>query len=299
MTLQSMTGFGRQETTIGEASLAVELKSVNNKQLKLTLRCPSWLSYLEPSLESAVKATFRRGTIYLNLNFERSESSAIQVNHERLEALMRAFSARGLNNQPLCLVPGVVEENQRQGLTEEEESLLLEGVRAAIQDLEKARMREGAAVQEVLVEMLKKLDEERVGIENHYVDHRREAEEKLKSRLEELSERDGAIGATDPLLLSREIALHVDRVDIREELDRLKLHFSEAIKIILEGEGPRGRKLEFMAQEIGREINTTGSKSQYFPISKAVIEMKTLLSSSKSRLRISSKKTGLRVDPLF
>ena len=240
MTLQSMTGFGRQETTIGEASLAVELKSVNNKQLKLTLRCPSWLSYLEPSLESAVKATFRRGTIYLNLNFERSESSAIQVNHERLEALMRAFSARGLNNQPLCLVPGVVEENQRQGLTEEEESLLLEGVRAAIQDLEKARMREGAAVQEVLVEMMKKLDEERVGIENHYVDHRREAEEKLKNRLEELSERDGAIGATDPLLLSREIALHVDRVDIREELDRLKLHFSEAIKIILEGEGPTG-----------------------------------------------------------
>ena len=101
MTLQSMTGFGRQETTIGEASLAVELKSVNNKQLKLTLRCPSWLSYLEPSLESAVKATFRRGTIYLNLNFERSESSAIQVNHERLEALMRAFSARGLKTS-LC-----------------------------------------------------------------------------------------------------------------------------------------------------------------------------------------------------
>ena len=195
MTLQSMTGFGRQETAIGEASLAVELKSVNNKQLKLTLRCPSWLSYLEPSLEAAVKATFRRGTIYLNLNFERSESSAIQVNHERLEALMRAFSARGLNNQPLCLVPGVVEENQRQGLTDEEESHLLEGVKAAILDLEKARMREGAAVQEVLVEMMKKLDEERVGIEQHYVDHRREAEEKLKSRLDELSERDGAIGA--------------------------------------------------------------------------------------------------------
>ena len=284
MTLQSMTGFGRQETAIGEASLAVELKSVNNKQLKLTLRCPSWLSYLEPSLEAAVKATFRRGTIYLNLNFERSESSAIQVNHERLEALMRAFSARGLNNQPLCLVPGVVEENQRQGLTEEEESLLLEGVRAAIKDLEKARMREGAAVQEVLVEMMKKLDEERVGIEQHYIDHRREAEEKLKNRLDELSERDGAIGATDPLLLSREIALHVDRVDIREELDRLKLHFSEAIKIIREGEGPRGRKLEFMAQEIGREINTTGSKSQYFPISKAVIEMKTLLEQFKEQV---------------
>ena len=264
MTLQSMTGFGRQETTIGEASLAVELKSVNNKQLKLTLRCPSWLSYLEPSLESAVKATFRRGTIYLNLNFERSESSAIQVNHERLEALMRAFSARGLNNQPLCLVPGVVEENQRQGLTEEEESLLLEGVRAAIQDLEKARMREGAAVQEVLVEMMKKLDEERVGIEKHYVDHRREAEEKLKSRLEELSERDGAIGATDPLLLSREIALHVDRVDIREELDRLKLHFSEAIKIILEGEGPRGGSSSLWLKRLGvRSIPPARSLSTF------------------------------------
>ena len=145
-------------------------------------------------------------------------------------------------------------------------------------------MREGAAVEEVLVEMLKKLDEERLGIEQHYVDHRREAEEKLKSRLDELSERDGAIGAADPLLLSREIALHVDRVDIREELDRLKLHFSEALKIIREGEGPRGRKLEFMAQEMGREINTTGSKSQYFPISKAVIEMKTLLEQFKEQV---------------
>ena len=284
MTLQSMTGFGREERAIGEASLAVELKSVNNKQLKLTLRCPSWLSYLEPSLEAAVKAAFRRGTIYLNLNVERSESSAVQVNHERLEALMRAFSARGLNNQPLCLVPGVVEENQRQALTDEEESQLLKGVEAAILDLKQARMREGAAVEEVLVEMLKKLDEERLGIEQHYVDHRREAEEKLKSRLDELSERDGALGAADPLLLSREIALHVDRVDIREELDRLKLHFSEALKIIREGEGPRGRKLEFMAQEMGREINTTGSKSQYFPISKAVIEMKTLLEQFKEQV---------------
>ena len=197
---------------------------------------------------------------------------------------MRAFSARGLNNQPLCLVPGVVEENQRQGLTDEEESHLLKGVEAAILDLEQARMREGAAVEEVLVEMLKKLDEERLGIEQHYVDHRREAEEKLKSRLDELSERDGALGAADPLLLSREIALHVDRVDIREELDRLKLHFSEALKIIREGEGPRGRKLEFMAQEMGREINTTGSKSQYFPISKAVIEMKTLLEQFKEQV---------------
>ena len=284
MTLQSMTGFGREETSIGEAGLAVELKSVNNKQLKLTIRCPSWLSYLEPALEAAIKATFRRGTIYLNLSFERSESSAIQVNHERLEALMRAFSARGLNNQPLCLVPGVVEENQRQGLTEEEESLLLKGVKVAILDLEKARMREGAAVEEVLVEMLKKLEQERVGIEQYYTDHRREAEEKLKNRLAELSERDGAIGSADPLLLSREIALHVDRVDIREELDRLKLHFSEAMKLIRESEGPRGRKLEFMAQEIGREINTTGSKSQYFPISKAVIEMKTLLEQFKEQV---------------
>ena len=76
----------------------------------------------------------------------------------------------------------------------------------------------------------------------------------------------------------------MDRVDIREELDRLKLHFSEAIKIILEGEGPRGGSSSLWLKRLGAEINTTGSKSQYFPISKAVIEMKTLLEQFKEQV---------------
>ena len=74
MTVQSMTGFGRAEAMVGDADVTVELKSVNGKQLKLTLRGPSWLSYLEPSFEASVKKLFRRGTIYLHLSVERNEN---------------------------------------------------------------------------------------------------------------------------------------------------------------------------------------------------------------------------------
>lgn len=284
MTLESMTGFGRKEGSIGDASVAVELKSVNNKQLKLTLRCPAWLSYLEPRFEAAIRRAIRRGTIYMHLNFDRVESAAIQVNHERLEALMRAFSARGLNEQPLCLVPGVIEENQRPTLSEEDETLLEAFLEDAIVSLSEARSTEGQAVSEVLLKIIKDLELERLAIADYYLEHRREAEGKLKSRLDELSEGDAGLPAIDPLLFSREITLHLDRVDIREELDRLKLHLDEAVNIIQAGSGARGRKLEFMAQEIGREINTTGSKSQYYPISKSVIEMKTLLDQFKEQV---------------
>ena len=284
MSLDSMTGFGRAEATIGDASVCIEVKTVNGKQLKLTFRCPSWLSYLEPSIESEIKKRFRRGTVYLNLNFEKLESGSIQVNHERLEALIRAFSARGLNEQPLCLVPGVIEENQRPTLKKEDEVALKALIEAALDDLSGARSREGGAVTSVLLDIVSALDSERSSIEELYVEHRREAELKLSGRLKELSESDGALASLDPLLLSREIALHVDRVDIREELDRLRLHFAEVRALIQEGEGPRGRKLEFMAQEIGREINTTGSKSQHYPISKSVIEMKTLLDQFKEQV---------------
>ena len=284
MTLQSMTGFGRAENTIGDSRVSVEAKSVNGKQLKVTFRCPSWLSYLEPTLESEIKKIFRRGSLYLHLNFEKTEAASIQVNHERLEALMRAFSARGLNEQPLCLVPGVIEENQRPSLNEDEESVVRTLVLAALKDLQHARAREGEAVTGVLLDILNGLDAERSSIANHHIEHRREVESRMHSRLKELSESDGALASLDPVLVSREIALHIDRVDIREELDRLRLHITEAKSLIENSEGPRGRKLEFMAQEIGREINTTGSKSQYFPISKSVIEMKTLLDQFKEQV---------------
>ena len=284
MTLESMTGFGRADGVVGDADVVAELKSLNGKQLKLTIRCPSWLSYLEPTLEAAIKKFFRRGSIYLHLNFEKNENSSIQVNHERLEALIRAFSARGLNEQPLCLVPGVIEENQRPSLSESDEATLQGIVADAIKDLKTAREREGEAVTAVLMTIIDSLDHQRASIAQHYVDHRKEAESRLKARLNELAEGDGNLASLDPLLFSREIALHLDRVDIREELDRLSLHLAEAKTIIEGGTGARGRKLEFTAQEIGREINTTGSKSQYYPISRAVIEMKTLLDQFKEQV---------------
>ena len=282
---QSMTGFGRGEALIGEMTVRVEIKSVNNKQMKSTLRMPSWLNYLETAFESELKKSFKRGSFFASVSAERNEEAQVAVNHEKLEALMRAFSARGLNQQPLCLVPGVIEENQRPTLTEGEEVDVLKVFRAALTDLEASRRKEGEALTLVLVNTLESLDQERQCIYDSYTEHKENMETKLKVRLAELSERDGALQQSlDPLLISRELALHVDRVDIREELDRLSMHIREATSILEEAQGPCGRKLEFMAQEMGREVNTTGSKSQSYQISKAVVEMKTYLEQFREQI---------------
>ena len=282
---QSMTGFGRSEALIGEMTIRVEIKSVNNKQLKSTLRMPSWLNYLETTLESELKKSFKRGSFFAQLSAERNnEEGQIVVNHEKLEALMRAFSARGLNQQPLCLVPGVIEENQRPTLTEQDELEVVNVFRSALTDLKDSRLTEGAALRTVLLATLKSLDEERQSIFESYADHKDTMESKLKARLAELEEREGGLQSLDPLLMSRELALHVDRVDIREELDRLSMHIAEAAKILDTTEGPCGRKLEFMAQEMGREVNTTGSKSQSYQISKSVVEMKTFLEQFREQI---------------
>jgi uncharacterized protein (TIGR00255 family) len=281
--IRSMTGFGRGESLFAAGAVIVELRAVNGRHLDVRLRLPRELgSSLEPPVRAAVAACFARGQIevQIRLSGEAGLEPAVEVSEaavrrylEAAERLRGELSLPGeLSVVDLLRLPGVAQLREPEIEPEALGGAVLAAVEAACAAALQMREREGRELARELAERLEELEKSLAAIEGRAEEVKQGLQQRLERRIASLS----GDHAHDPARLAQEVLYYVDRSDVTEETVRLRSHLAQ-FRETLELGGPVGRKLEFLLQEMGREVNTVGSKAQDAPVSSLVVELKAVL----------------------
>lgn len=282
-----MTGYGEAHYQSERLSLSIELRALNNRYLKVSVRAPDPYNLLESEFEKVVRRTVRRGTIQVNLRCERQQTlQDFQINATALRSYWRQLQAlaeelgpaslggAGLLAQVLAL-PGVVPEPGNSSFRWEEEWPLLERVlEEALARLQAMRQEEGRTMAQEFLQyrdhLAAQLQQIRLRMPAVVVAYRDRLHERVRNLLAEL---DIEIDRSE---LIKEVSVFAERSDIAEEVVRLASHLEQFQEIMNEPESP-GRKLEFLTQEMFREANTIGSKASDVEISRHVVEIKGTL----------------------
>lgn len=279
--LLSMTGFGVGRRQNERLAITVELKSVNNKHLKVSIRTPDAFLALEHELEKQVRGLLARGSVYVNLyadRLDRAHEQGLDV------AVLRHYweqvieAARSLHAAPphdlsaLLQLPGVVTEGRRHLIEEQDWPLIAAAMDDALAALQQFRRQEGTAMAAELTLLADAVDRSLAEIIDRapavVVEYRR----KLLDRVRELvAGSDARVQEGD---LIREVSLFADRSDVTEEITRLRCHIAQFRQQLQSDQSP-GRKLDFLCQEMFREINTIGSKANDVDIAHLVVDLKT------------------------
>ncbi|QDT17848.1 YicC/YloC family endoribonuclease [Alienimonas californiensis] len=275
-----MTGFGAAAASAGGTSVAVEVRSVNNRFLKVQTRLPDGFAEIEPRIEAAVRKRLNRGAVSIGVRLEtagragRLTLAADVLDGYRADAETYAL-ATGLaapsNLSAYLRLPGVVrEESAEPGDPAADAALLLRAAEEALDALNAFRDREGAAMAEELRGQIETLRTHLAQIETRAPGLAEEFRAKLHARISGLLAEAGA--EMSPADLTREVIVYADKADVTEEIVRLRTHLT-AFGAALSEDAP-GRKLDFLTQEINREINTVGSKANDADLAGAVVGMK-------------------------
>ncbi|MGA7372703.1 MAG: YicC/YloC family endoribonuclease [Methyloceanibacter sp.] len=292
MSLKSMTGFGRSAGVHGETSWHWEVRSVNGRGLELRFRMPSGLEGLEIKARSLAQEKLARGNCTLNLALRRETGQlAIRLNEAALsQALAAAERAQALthkeapNLDTLLAMRGVVEVVEGEESEEAHaklEDALLKGLGAALDQLVAARKAEGARLASVMTNQLGQISD----LVERVADASARQPQAIRQRLTEQVTRIMETGAgLDPERLHQEALLLAAKADIQEELDRLRAHVAAANDILAQ-DPPAGRGLEFLAQEFNREANTLCSKASDVEISRAGLELKTVIDQLREQVQ--------------
>lgn len=280
----SMTGFGEFRVKNDRWNVLVELRSVNNRHLKIITKISEPYVSLEAEIERLVRDRLKRGTVYLTLRIEpNSPVDSYRLNTSALRAYFNQIAelSKELNASPpselthLVNLPGVVLDHVDEGDSIHEDwSELSVIVGEALNRLTQSRHREGLAMSEELSGYSSTIRNELVSIESRIPMVVEEYALRMKDRVQQILEKYDV--KIDPEQLIREVAIFSERTDVAEEITRLKAHLNQFDEII-HSSGSEGRKLEFIVQEMGREINTLGSKSQDVQMSRSGVELKSIL----------------------
>lgn len=279
--MRSMTGYGRATAAIGNLSLAVAVSSVNRKSLDLTVGLPEEWESLEPAIGERVRRHAVRGKVHVKIEVT-GDSAAAEATWDEAAACatiarLRMLAARnGVEWRPGAELLWQVANAQRSGrdfpAAESAETVVLATLDAALQAFAAMRAREGAALLADFQGRTETLARHIDAVAARAPEVPRNYRELLMKRLREA----GLELSLDDERVLREIALFADRCDVSEELTRLRSHLGQ-FDALLRSEGEIGRKAEFLLQEIGREVNTIGSKANDVTIARAVIELKNEL----------------------
>lgn len=277
--MHSMTGYGRMSVERDGRQLTVELKSVNHRFLDLSFRMPRSFNCLEDMARKMIGARLARGHVDVFATYRnmREDSKKVTVDEALLGAYMAALDQirekagladnRGLMQMAQMhdvLVVSEAEEDQ-EALRE----LMEEALNGALDQMQEMRQREGESLKADVLDRINRLEQMTGQIEQRYPATVEEYRRKLRARVEELM--DGA--AMDEQRLIQEVAVMADRSAIAEETVRLHSHFAQ-VREMAEAAEPVGRKLDFIVQELNREVNTISSKSQDVPITNLVVSAK-------------------------
>ncbi len=286
--IKSMTGFGRSTLDLPERSISIDVKSLNSKQFDAYLRLPPLYREKEGELRLLLNNELERGKIELNINIDKNgETGVYQFNrvlakqyYTEIKALAEELNLE-MNDQvisTLTKMPDVLKAEQA-SLSEEEWAQVRKAVKTAIDKLNDFRIKEGSALEKDLLSraiLIEKLLEKIPPLEEKRITHMRE---RLKKQLEDSLQQ----GTVDMNRFEQEVVYYMEKLDITEEKVRLKKHCSYFAEILAE-QGSNGKKLGFISQEMGREINTLGSKANDADIQKIVVLMKDELEKIKEQL---------------
>ena len=288
--LNSMTGFGRAECQDGDYSCKAEIRSVNNRFIEINTRLPKAFLNMELSLKKLIKSHCARGSINITITLANSNDGLgewdvkpnlplatqyVKVLKEiqtslGLEGKVHIDSVMGLRDvvkiEPIVIDPA-------------KESLLLTMAESALESLQKMRKEEGTHLQKDLSERIDCIEKHAVKIEKRQPQVIQEYKNRLKEKIKLLNE---GIDV-DESRLAQETAILADRCDITEEITRFTSHLIQFRKLFDSSE-PVGRKMEFITQEINREVNTMGSKSSDTEMANVVIEIKSTLEKIREQL---------------
>jgi uncharacterized protein (TIGR00255 family) len=280
--MKSMTGFGRGAAAGENFKVSVELKTVNNRFLDVHLRVGAEMASLEAIIRKRVGEKLSRGRVDVTLNLDRANEMTYEVNRplitgfiEAMRAVQREFDLKGEPDvNVLARLPGALQPVRDGGLTEEMTRGAERAVDEALEELNRMREREGAAL---AAEMTSRLDsiERQIPLVEAVAKELVEAYRmRLQKRISELLARDGLeIVELDQGRLAQEVAYLADRSDISEEIARLRSHVTQ-FRETLTSSGEAGKRLDFLTQELNREANTVLSKSTDLAIKEAALAIK-------------------------
>jgi uncharacterized protein (TIGR00255 family) len=289
-----MTGFGEATRHDDGVHYAVELRSLNNKYFKASIRLPEQLQVLEAELEAALRRRITRGSVTLTASFaDTSASAALEVNHQALdryvEQVKQSQAVRAgeisIDLAALLNLPGVLQQppGDEQRL-HQARAVLLELVSAACDHLISMRRREGNLLMEELTGHRDLIADRLTKIKAQAPRVIEEYENRLRQRMQQML-REAQI-SVEPAELIREIAVYAEKTDIAEEVSRLGGHIEQFSDLLKAPEDqPVGRTLDFLAQEMLREANTIASKSPDSLISRLIVEVKGAIDRIKEQVQ--------------
>jgi uncharacterized protein (TIGR00255 family) len=282
----SMTAFSRQQQEQEWGSLTWEIRSVNHRYLETSVRLPESFRALENGVREAVRKRLTRGKVECALRFqsEAKISSDLHLNTKLIQQLVQANieieqitgTSISLNNMEVLRWPGVIEEQDFDKTSIEKQALSL--FSAALDDLVATRAREGAELQGFIQQRIDSVRKIVVSIRNKMPEILARQKQKILDRLADLK------AELEPTRLEQEVSLLTQKADVEEELDRLDSHLNE-VERALGAKGQKGRRLDFLMQELNREANTLSSKSIVVETSLNAVELKVLIEQMREQIQ--------------
>jgi uncharacterized protein (TIGR00255 family) len=283
-----MTGFGRAEETVGGKTFLVDVKSLNGKQFELQLKLPGFLKPFEFDIRKLLSEKLGRGSLDCSINLKQTgNAKPVTINTDLAKAYYEALAglSKELNLDPSAILSTLVKLPEvitptGDTLTDEEWVEFRKIVLMAIDDLNSHRLNEGSVLENDLIlriDNISRQQEEILKLEPL-------RKQRIREGLEKLLEEHVGKDRYDNNRLEQEMIYYLEKIDISEEQVRLKNHCAYFRQVLAEPEESKGKKLSFILQEIGREINTTGSKAYDVNIQRCVVLMKDELEKAKEQI---------------
>lgn len=288
--IKSMTGFGRSEIVKGNRKISVEIKSVNHRYLEAGIKMPKKLNVFESRMRDLLKRYATRGKIDIFINYEDDSESQVNLkfNQNIADEYMAIFNNMSekynLKNDMtvggLARFPEVITMDEVQEDEEELWHFIEEAMKAALEQFVNTRILEGENLKKDLLGKLDHMEELVAFVEKRSPEIMKEYRSKLESKVKEL------LGDTtiDESRIATEVIIYADKICVDEETVRLRSHIEHARKCLNE-DGGIGRKMDFIAQEMNREANTTLSKANDIEISNAAIDLKTEIEKVREQIQ--------------
>ena len=283
---RSMTAFARHEEQTELGSLSWEIRSVNHRYLEVSFRLEESFRPFEMAMRKLISDTLSRGKVEVALRYRAPEQtqSALQMNVDLAKAVMENYqqlasftdSAAPIDILRVMQWPGVI---QTESLDQDAlQATVLESLKHALADLVATREREGAALEQMIIQRCEQIndiaEQTKTRLPEILASHR----QKLSDRIAELEVN------LEPERLEQEMVLLAQKADVAEEIDRLQNHVNE-VKHTLKRDEPIGRRLDFLMQELNREANTLGSKSIYTDTTRYSVDLKVLIEQMREQIQ--------------
>ena len=282
-----MTGYGKAQSAANGYTIKAEIRSLNSKFLDINLRLPFSLKEKEMEVRNLISEKLQRGKIDVFISIEAAgEDQDVSINrkllskyYKELTALARQYKSGKKNLLRMALQMPDVIGSKNNVLSDEDLSNMLQLMREALDDLRRFRARDGEGLEKIFTDTVSGILALVTQVESFEKERIEVIKDRLRNQLSELT----AGAEFDRNRFEQELIYYLERMDFTEEKVRLKSHCDYFLKVLLEQES-NGRKLNFIAQEMGREINTLGSKANHAAIQKLVVQMKDELEKIKEQL---------------